>query len=227
MRTRLLVSSFLVGLSLAAFGCAANHKEAGSATTTKADLAPIDELKAIPEDLDASVKDIMKPIDDTQSVIDQVTSLPKRYKLNVKDVMAMAQASAKDGTVNVNFDAKATVTEDAKAEVTAALTKVTDIVSGLKATPDKVAALGQKLATVSAKVPVLATRVTSEATVTVSNPLASADSKAKAQANIDGVKQIQATVQASIQDTQGKISGIPAMATTALGKITAAFAGHT
>jgi peptidoglycan hydrolase CwlO-like protein len=227
MRTRLLVSSFIVGLSLATFGCAAHHKEAGTAETTKADLSPIEELKAIPEDLNASVQDIMKPIDDTQSVIDQVTSLPKRYKLNAKDVMGMASASVQSGQVNVNFDAKATIAEDAKAEVTTALTKLTDIVTGLKATPDKVAALGKKLATVSAKVPVLSTRVTSEATITVGNPMASADSKAKAQANIDGVKQIQATVQASIKDTQAKISGIPAMATTALGKITAAFAGAT
>lgn len=227
MRTRLLVSSLVVGLSLAAFGCAHNNKDTSTAETTKADLSPIEELKAIPDDLDASVKDIMKPIDDTQSVIDQVTSLPKRYKLNAKDVMGMASASVQSGQVNVNFDAKATVADDAKAEVTAALTKLTDIVTGLKATPDKVAALGKKLATVSAKVPVLATRVTSESTVTLSNPLASADAKAKAQANIDGVKQIQGTVQASIKDTQAKISGIPAMATTALGKITAAFAGAT
>lgn len=227
MRTRLLVSSFIVGLSLATFGCAGHHKEAGSAETTKADLAPIEELKAIPDDLNAAVQDIMKPIDDTQSVIDQVTSLPKRYKLNAKDVMGMASASVQSGQVNVNFDAKATITEDAKAEVTTALTKLTDIVVGLKATPDKVAALGKKLATVTAKVPVLATRVSSESTLTISNPMASADAKAKAQANIDGVKQIQGTVQASIKDTQAKVSGIPAMATTALGKITAAFAGAT
>ncbi len=227
MRTRLIVSSFIVGLSLAAFGCAAHNKEAGSAETTKADLSPIEELKAIPDELNASVQDIMKPIDDTQSVIDQVTSLPKRYKLNAKDVMGMASASVQSGTVNVNFDAKATITDDAKAEVTTAITKLTDIVVGLKATPDKIAALGKKLAKATAKLPVLSTRVTSESTLTLSNPMAGADAKAKAKANIDGVKQIQGTVQASIKDTQAKISGIPAMATTALGKITAAFAGAT
>ena len=228
MRFTLIVSSLLVGLSLASFGCAGHGgKDASSAETTKADLSPIDELKAIPDDLNASVAEIMQPIDDSQSVIDQITSLPKRYNLNAKDVMGMAQASFTSGQVTVNFDASAQVADDAKAEVTKVMTKLTRIVTGLKATPDKVAALTQKLVTVTAKVPVLATRVTSEATITTSNPLASADAKAKAQANIDGVKDIQATVKKSISDTQAKITGIPAMATGALGKLTAAFAGGT
>jgi DNA repair ATPase RecN len=226
MRSSALMTSLLLGLSLVAFGCAGSkNKEASTAETTKADISPMDQLKAIPDDLNNDVNGLMQPIDDTQATIDQVTSIPKRYKLNAKDVMGMASASISSGQVNVNFDAAANVQDDAKAEVNTAITRLVGVVNGLKATPDRVAALTQKLGTVSAKVPVLATRATSEATVTVSNPFASAEAKTKAKADIENVKQMQATITKTVQDTQAKISGVPAMATTALGKITKAFAG--
>ncbi|MGH7328030.1 MAG: hypothetical protein ACREJX_06735, partial [Polyangiaceae bacterium] len=78
-----------------------------------------------------------------------------------------------------------------------------------------------------AKVPVLATRVTAEATATSANPFGSADSKVKAKADLDSVKQVQADVSKSITDVQAKITGIPAQATGALAKLTATLTGGT
>ena len=148
MRHSVLAKSLLVGLALALSACggSSNTKDAKSASSAKADLSAMDELKAIPGDLNADVD-------------------------------------------------------------------------------DKVTALTQKIVTVSAKVPVLATKVTTEAQVAVKNPFGGADAKAKAQANIDGVKQIQADVQKSVSDAQAKVASVPAMATSALTKLTASFAG--
>ncbi len=58
-------------------------------------------------------------------------------------------------------------------------------------------------------------------TATVSNPFADASVKAKAQADIDGVKQVQSDVTKAINDVQQKVGGIPQMATGALAKVRA------
>ncbi|MEO7108941.1 MAG: hypothetical protein ABI183_00770, partial [Polyangiaceae bacterium] len=87
--------------------------------------------------------------------------------------------------------------------------------------------LGKKAVADTALVPVLATRVTAQATVAASSPFGSADSKAKAKADMDSVKQVQADVSKSISDVQAKITGIPAQATGVLGKLTTTLAGGT
>jgi peptidoglycan hydrolase CwlO-like protein len=226
MRRHVFLTSAIVGISLALGACGgSSNKDASSSATAKANVAPIDELKAIPADLNADIADLTKPIDDTQNLIDSVTSFPTKYNVDAKTVMGMAQASMTNGTVDVKFDAASNVSDDAKAELTASLKKLADITTALKATPNKVAALTTKIATVTAKVPVLATRVTTEATFNASSPFASADMKAKAQANLNDVKTVQANVSQSISDAQSKVTGIPALATGALAKLTAAFAG--
>jgi chromosome segregation ATPase len=225
MRSSLLLSSLILGAALVT-GCGGSNKEANAPTSTssaKVELSAMEELKAIPKELDAEAAALTKPIDDVQSVIDQLAALPKKHGINAADMSAMAKATFEKGTVEVKLDAKASA--EAKAEVEAALNRLKDTTVALKATPDKVASLTTKIASATAKVPVLATKITSSATVTASNPMASADAKAHAKADLDGVKQAQADVQKSISDTQAKVTGIPALATTALAKLTASFAG--
>jgi hypothetical protein len=136
--------------------------------------------------------------------------------------MAMAKGTFENGKAQVSF--KSEVPAEAKADVEASMKKLADTVTALKSTPDKVAALTAKLPQLTAKVPVLATKITSSATVTASNPFGSAESKAKAKAEADSVNQVQQDVSKSINDAQSKISGIPALATTALAKLSASFA---
>lgn len=222
MRRSLFVLSLVLGSAVVIGGCGGGSKDANSAASAKTDLSAMQELQAIPKDLDADVASLTKPIDETSEIVKDITSMPERLGITGAEMASMAKATISNGTVEVkvsgNIDLKA------KAEIEATLKRLQDVVAQLKATPEKVTALTQKIVTVSAKVPVLATRVTSEATVKASNPFGSAESKASAKADLDSVKTVQADVSKSVDDAKAKVVGIPAMATGALGKLTAAFA---
>ena len=223
MRRCFYVFSIVLGSALVVGGCGGGQKDASSAASAKADQTPMEELKSIPKELDTDVASLTKPIDDVQQITDDVTSMPKRLGITGDEMASMAKATIAKGTaevkVGLNVDAKA------KAEIEATLKRLQGVVTALKATPDKVTALTRKIVTVSAKVPVLATRITTEATAKAANPFASADVKASAKADMDSVKTVQADVNKSVDDAKAKVSSIPVMATGALGKLTAAFAG--
>jgi prefoldin subunit 5 len=189
--------------------------------------SPMEELEAIPKELKAQVAHLTKPIDDIQKVIDQLTSIPKRYGIDPADMIAMAKATLESGKVNVSLgaDVSADVVADAKAEIENALKTLKGAVAGLKATPDRVEALLARIATLAAKVPALAAKVTASAAVAAANPLADAKAKATAQADVQKVKQVVADVMRVVSETQAKIVGIPAMATGALSKLMAALKG--
>lgn len=222
---RRVLVSLVLGASVLGMACGGGSSDAKSADSAKASLPPIDELKSIPSDLNADVADLTKPIDDTQTVIDEIGALPKKYGFTAADMAAMCKATINNGSVDVKFSTD--VGADAQADVKAELVKLKGIIDGLKATPDKVMALGKKVAADTAKVPLLAGQVTTQASLNASNPLGSADSKAKAKADLDTVKQVQGDVTKSISDVQAKITGIPTMATGALAKITATLTGGT
>ena len=218
---RSIVVGVVLGMSVMGIACGGSNKEPGTAESTKADLGPMDELKSIPGDLDLEVKGLTKPIDDTQAIIDKLTSMPKRYGLAAGDVMGMAKGTLSNGKVEVKLDAS--VAADARAELEASLKQLGEIVVALKATPDKIAGLTTKLATITAKVPVLATKISTSAQATMTNPFGGADGKAKAKADLDGLEKVKLDVNKSVAETQQKLGGIPGMATAALGKLTAAF----
>ena len=216
---RRVLVSLVLGVSVLSVACGGGSSDGKPAASASASVTPLEELQGIPKDLNADVADLTKPIDDTQAVIDQIGALPKKYGFTAADMAAMCKATINDGTVDVKVNGN--LSDDAKAEIKAALEKLKGVVAGLKATPNKVVALGKKAAVDTAKVPVLATRVTTEASAASANPFGSADSKAKAKADLDSVKQVQADVNKSITDVQAKVTGIPAMATDALAKLTA------
>jgi len=207
---------------VAACGGGAEDPKTPASKDSKADMTPLDELKGIPADLDADVAALTKPTDDIQSAMDDLGALPKKHGLAAADIMGMAKGTFDNGKVDVKLNGDASAA--AKADVEAALTKLNNAVIALKATPEKIAALTTKVATLTAKVPLLASKVTASATVTASNPFGNADAKAKAKADLDSVKQVQADVMKSVSGVQAKLAGIPAMATGALAKVSASFA---
>ena len=216
--------SALLGLALVVSAC----EEAKSPDSVESDespsQSPMEDLQAIPIELSAQVANLTKPIDDVQTVIDQLTSIPKRYGLDAADMLAMAKATVESGEVNVTVPAD--VSDDARAEIETALGTLKGTVGALKATPDRVASLMSSIATDSARVPELAAKVTVSATAAAANPFGGADTKAKAQADVQKVKQVVADVMKVVRDTQAKIVGIPAMATGALTKLMAALNGR-
>jgi prefoldin subunit 5 len=224
----LTVSALLFGalVGLAALpGCGGNSEEPQTPASkdAKSTLTPMEELKAIPADLDADVAALTKPIDDIQSAIDDIGALPKKHGLAAADLMLMAKGTFENGKVELKLNAD--VGAAAKADVQAALDKLASAVTALKSTPDKVAALTTKVAGLAAKVPVLASKVTASATVTASSPFGDAGAKAQAKADLESIKTIQADVMKTVSGVQAKIAGIPTMATSALAKASASFSG--
>jgi hypothetical protein len=213
--------SALLGLAVANSAC----EEAKSPDSVESDESesPMEELQAIPVELSAQVADLTKPIDDVQKVIDQLTSIPKRYGIDAADMIAMAKATVESGKVDVTVSGD--VSEDARAEIETALTTLNGAVVALRATPDRVASLVSRIATSSAKVPELAAKISVGATAAAANPFAGEGAKAKAQADVQKVKQVVADVTKVVRDTQAKIVGIPAMATGALAKLMASLKG--
>jgi hypothetical protein len=224
------VSAFAVAIvcgvtALTACGGNSEDPKTPASKDAKANLEPMDELKGIPGELDAEVAALTKPVDDLQAAIDEIGALPKKHGLAAADVMGMAKGTFENGKVDVKLNGD--VSAAAKADVEAALNKLSASVTALKATPDKVAALTTKVATLTAKVPALASKVTASATVTASDPFGNADAKAKAKADLDGVSKVQADVMKSVSGVQSKLAGIPAMATSAMAKASASFAAGT
>jgi hypothetical protein len=221
IRTRFFAFSIALGLGLVTVtGCGGG---AGTAKVNSGavEASPMDELQAIPKDLDKDVAGLTKPIEDVQTIIDEITNLPKKHHINAGEMAAMSKATFDNGKVEVKVNGD--VSAEAKAEIEASLKKLSLVVAELKATPAKVAALTSKIVKVTAKVPLLATEITSKATFAASNPFGSADGKLKANAELASVQKVQADVSKSISDAQAKVTGIPALATGALGKLGASF----
>lgn len=205
--------------TITAVGCG------GGSGASKGSEAPevsaIDELKAIPAQLDADVNKLMAPIDGVQSMLDQLSSLPAKTGLSAKDLVGQVKAIM-DGAPAPTVDG---LKAEGKAEFDTFLAQVKQFKEDIAATPDRVAGLTATCAALTAKVPVLATKVTASATTVAANPFAAADEKAKAKADADAVVGVQQQISTKISETQQKITGIPGMAAGALAKFTAALAG--
>ena len=186
------------------------------------DVPAIQQLENIATDLQAGVDELMQPINDTQAVIDDITTLPDRLGMDASALMSMVGATMEGGEVSISADMN--LDAEAKAELEAVMNRLKGIVEGLKATPDRVKVMMGRVSAASAQVPVLATEVTTSANLTLSNPLASDEDKAQAQADINNVAQIKGMVEAKIQEVQNQLANIPAMATEALARLTASFA---
>jgi len=225
MRRR-LVMSLAILLSLGIAACGGDKKETSTAADASAqvDVDPIDELKGLSTSLQASVDTLMSPINEVDGLINDITSLPAKLNLDAKSLMSMFSAQiSSDGQIEVSADI---TTDDAvRAELQGMLARLKAIVDGLKAIPANTKLVGAEAAAAVVRVPALATKVTTTANAKIANPFGKAQDKAKAQADLQAVAGIQADVQAQIQDIQQKVTEIPAMATSALAKLAAAFAG--
>jgi flagellar motor switch/type III secretory pathway protein FliN len=214
--------------AIALAGCAESNEEAlspDSADVAENNRSPIEQLQAIPTELQAEIDALNQPITDIQSLIDQLTSIPERHGMDVADMVAIAKASLKTGTVQ--FDERTNLSQEAQTEIKDALKKLRNAVAGLKATPSKVTALIGKLPELSAQSLALAAKVTATATVTAANPFAGDSEKAKAKADIENVKQVQQDVLKVISEAQAKVVGLPGLATGALVKLRASLMGGT
>jgi hypothetical protein len=213
----------LIILAVALFAVACN--KGGDTSTANKNLTPMEELKAVAVDLDTKAQAIAQPITEVDTVVAEISALPTKLHIDQAKLMSMAKLTMDGTQVEITVDLTADAT--AKAEVEAALAKLKVIVEGLKATPDKVSELTKASVEALANVPVLATKVTTAAQAKIANPLATAADKVAAQADMDGVIQVQSEVQSKIEQIKGMTTELPIKATEALGKLSASLAGGT
>jgi hypothetical protein len=220
------IASFVLvfALGTTALACGGSSSNAKSETTpSAASLTPMEQLKALPQDLHADLEGLTKPLDDLDQTVDTLAKFPERHHVDARSIMALAKAHLDGNNVEISADLK--LDETARGELDLALKGLDDVVTALKATPAKAAVFGQKAAITTAKLPALAARITADANLKISNPFAGAEAKASAQKDIQDVKQVQADVTKEIQAVQAKVAELPNLATKALDKLTTSFTG--
>jgi hypothetical protein len=215
-----------LGLTVLVFAlaaaCGGKKGDAKSGDDAKDNRPAIEQLKGLSVDLQGQLDALMAPINEVDALVNQITSMPQRLNLNASELMGMFKATAEGGQVQLSANIEADAM--AKAEVEGVLAKLKGIVDGLKAIPQNTQALAAKAGEAILKVPALGVAAQSELTVKVSNPFAKPEEKAQAQADLNSLAQIQADVQGTIQSVQQKVMELPALATSALAKLTASFA---
>lgn len=200
---------------------------------------PLEELKAIPDQIQAEVDMVLQPINDVDVVIDELTAMPDELGIDAPSLMAMAKASlegatsasVENGEVSIEIDAAATanVATEMKAEVEAkiksVLGKVQGIVTGLKETPERVKTATGNIVALGTKGAGLVAKLTASLQGKLANPLLKAEAKASLQADLDLVKKLDADIKATVTDAKATVTELPSKGKEALVKITAAFAG--
>ena len=205
-----------------AFACGGG-KEAKSADDAKEDVSPMDELEAMSTELETKYDEAKAPVDQVEPLVADIQALPGKLNISPSDFNAACSATVENGQVTVSVELSADV--QAQAEIEAVLTKLTTLVADLKATPDRAQELVALAASSTARLPVLATEVTTKAQAKLAAPIGvSAEAKAAAQAELDKLAGVQEGISLKIQDTQTLAQELPQMATEAMAKLTAAFA---
>ena len=236
MKRSYVMSALVLGLALSTTACgggSADGKPPEGAEGQQGDNSgkpPAEQLKAMTDDIQKAVDDLLAPIDKVDAAIEAVANLPKdlkatikgKAKVDPKKLGAAAQkilAGEEPNIAELGLEAEA----EAKAKVEDAFGKLKDVVKSIKETDEKAKALAEKIKTTLVSVPGLVTKVAAEATLTLKNPLKGADAKAKAQADLDTVKGIGEGFMKKAEEWQKKIVELPARAKAASEKMAKSF----
>jgi uncharacterized coiled-coil DUF342 family protein len=236
MKRSYVLSALVLGLALSTTACGGGSADGKPAEGAEGQQGgdsgkpPAEQLKAMSEDIQKAVDDLLSPIDKADAAIEAVANLPKELKATIKgkaklDPKKLGAAAQKivngedPGVADLGLEAEA----EAKAKVEDAFNKLKDVVKAIKETDEKAKALGEKIKGAIVSVPGLATKVIAEATLVIKNPLKGADAKAKAQADMDTVKGIADGFVKKAEEWQKKIVELPARAKAASEKMAKSF----
>lgn len=197
--------------ALVACGGSKSKKDGGG------DKPAIDQLKAIPGELDAETQKVMSPINSVDEMLKGLAELPEKAKLSKEDFSALIA----DSLAGKPFKAPGGMDAKAAGEVESFLGNLTAFKDGLFNAPDNAAGLIKAVAMASAKVPVLAGKVKAESKVTANNPFASKKEKAAAKTADGEVDTVQADVLKQIDGTKKQVTELPGRATAAIAKFVA------
>jgi len=235
MKRSYVLSALVLGLALATSagcggGAAAGDGAKGPDGQASDGKSPVEELEGLSKGIQDGVDDILKPINDADAAIQAVADLPKELKVVIKgkakfDAKKLGAAAAKimageePDVASLGLEAEA----EAKAKVEDAFGKLKAVVNGIKTTDEKVKALGEKLQAAVLKVPELVAKVTATVQITLKNPLAGAEAKAKAEADMGKVKEIGDGFVKKADEWKKTFTELPAKAAAAKDKMAKAF----
>jgi hypothetical protein len=173
-----------------------------------------EQLQAMPTDLDKSIDAVMAPINQVDTVSTTLGELPTKYKLQPDEVKELVRCSL----VGEPIKLPAALDDAGKQELQKFLTDLGNFKTQLANTPNAASDLAKTVAEDLVQIPTLVGKVSAESATVQANPLASKADKDKAKAEADGAKQMQEQVTSKVQESQGKIAGLPAQATGAVAK---------
>lgn len=218
-----LLTIALLALPLTMGGCEKKNK----AETTNPDEAegdPLEQLKAIPDRIQAEIDMVLKPIDDAEKLMGELETIPERYSLTAADFKGMVQAnfSVTEEGAEVQLSADLSIAEDAVAELKATIQQLKDIKVGLETTPDRVALATENIVKIGADAVALAAEVIPA--LTAKAKVAMGEKKAELEAQIQEVMALKDQIPQLVNDAKGKLTEIPAKAAEVGANFTASFA---
>ena len=205
-------------------GC--KNKDKGSKNPDEAaesDVDPLEELKSIPDQIQAEVDMVLQPINDVDVVIDQMAAIPGKYNIDAASLTGMVKGSFDGNGVEVSADMD--VSAEAKAEIETLLKTAGGIATGLKEIPQRVPTATKNIVALGAKATALVGKLQAKYQAKLSSPFTKAEEKTKIQGELNMVLQLQGDIKGVVSDAQATVTGLPSKGTEALQKITAAFAG--
>jgi hypothetical protein len=208
-RSLVTIVAMISGLSLMACGGAQTKKASD-------DRSAYDRLEQLPSELDAELAAVLKPIDDTDTMIAQLAALPAKAKISKEDFSKVLT----DALSGEPFTAPAGVDAKGAEELTAFVGNFKMFKTALFSTPANVSALTARSASVLVELPKLTAQVGIESAKVKANPFASAKAKTEAKTQEAQAKTAEQKAQAKVQEVKGKLGGLPARSTAASARFT-------
>lgn len=215
-RTIPLMMAILAALALAA--CGGGKKSSKGGGGGEGDGDAFAELKAIPAQVDAKVKEVTRPVDQVDIMLDQLKVLPKRLDISQEQFSEMINSALAEQEVAIPDSVQGQNRE----QLEKFLTNFSNFRGDLISTPARAKDLLTELGETSAEIPALATSASTSAAATLANPLASKKEKDAAKKKQDETKKLQADAQARVKAAQGKVGDLPGRATVAINKFVGA-----
>jgi len=197
-------------------GAAAGGWEAelAAAATVDKSQSEADQLRSIPDKIQAQIDIVMQPITDAEAVINTISTMPQRLGISASELGAMAKGSLEGGSVSVT----ANLSGEGRAEVEGLLIKIKGIGTGLKEMPQRVKVAVKNVVELGAKAATLATKIKGSAKFAFG---AKGEQK-KADAAM--ATEVVTKIKGQVQQAKASIMGLPAKATTIFTRLAASFA---
>jgi hypothetical protein len=203
-------------------GCGGSVQASASASSA-AGGPPLDRLRAISTNIQAKIDQVTLPLTEASAVSAELAALTSESGLDSAALASAVVSAAQSGVPS--FPPGSTASPETQAKVTALGNHLKNAFIGLKQIPDRVAQLGATAASSVAAVPPLVAEIQADSQVALNNPFGSAEEKAKAKANLDGLSKAQADVQLSIEKARESATSLPGKAASTLSALASAIGG--